>query len=64
MKDYIDEFYNEGFGLIFCKRPLDYLSKLVKNKKLYNIIKIIIKVLYTILIIGIAIILFIAKWPL
>lgn len=64
MKEYIYQFYNQGFGLIFCKRPIDYINKKVKNKHISKIINIFIKTLYTVIILALAVLIFIYKWPL
>lgn len=64
MKNYIDQFYNEGLGFVFYVKPIKKLSKVIKNKNLLNFISNIIKVIYTILAIAFAIIMFIIKYPL
>lgn len=51
MKEYIKQFYNEGLGSIFYKKPINYLNKKIKNKKILKIISFILKTIYTILII-------------
>lgn len=64
MKDYINQFYNEGLGFFFYVKPVKKLSKIIKNKALLGIISNIIKVIYTILAITFAIIMFVVKYPL
>lgn len=48
MKEYIWQFYNEGFGAIFYKRPVEYINKKIKNKRIVKIISVVIKMLYTV----------------
>ena len=52
MKELITQFYNEGLGNLFYKKPINYLNKKIKNKTLVKIISILIKFIYTILIIA------------
>ena len=33
MKDYIDQFYNEGLATTFYLRPVKWVSKRIKNEK-------------------------------
>ena len=49
MKDYIWQFYNEGFATNFYLKPIKYLSKKIKNKKVLNFLSLLIKIFYTIL---------------
>ncbi|MDD6272833.1 MAG: hypothetical protein PUA90_04890 [bacterium] len=55
MKNLIEQFYNEGFATTFYKKPVKYINKKIKNKTLVKILSILIKVLYTVIFIGIAI---------
>ena len=64
MRDYIDQFYNEGFGTTFYLKPIKYLKMKVKNDKLLNVLCLFIKILYTILVIMFAIYMFDRKFPL
>ena len=64
MKNYIYQFYNEGFATTFYLKPVNYLKKNIRNNNVLKILIIIIKILYTILIIAFAIIIFIYKFPL
>ena len=64
MKNYIYQFYNEGFATTFYLKPVNYLKKNIRNNNVLKILIIIIKILYTILIIAFAIIMFIYKFPL
>ena len=54
MKEYIKQFYNEGLATTFYLKPLNYLKKKIKNEKIINILSIIIKVIYTILVLLLA----------
>lgn len=56
MKDYIKQFYTEGFATTFYQKPTNYINKKVKNKKVAKFINGLIKVFYTVIFIGIAII--------
>lgn len=64
MKDYIDQFYNEGLGYVFYVKPINRLNRIIKNKTFLQIISLIIKILYTVLVIAFAVIMFIIKYPL
>ena len=62
MKDYLNQFYNEGFATTFYQKPIKYVDKHMKGNKI--LIKSIIKVIYTICAVCFAILMFIANWPL
>ena len=64
MKNYIYQFYNEGFATTFYLKPVNYLKKNIHNNYVLKILIMIVKILYTILIIAFAIIIFIYKFPL
>ena len=64
MKNYIYQFYNEGFATTFYLKPVNYLKKNIRNNNVLKILIMIIKILYTIFIIAFAIIMFIYKFPL
>lgn len=64
MKNYIYQFYNEGFATTFYLKPVNYLKKNIHNNNILKILIMIVKILYTILIIAFAIIIFIYKFPL
>lgn len=49
MKDYIWQFYNQGFGSIFYVKPINYLKKKIKNKQLFKLITVLIKIMYTLI---------------
>lgn len=63
MKDYIDQFYNEGLATTFYLKPLKLLEK-IKNKTLFKIMNFLLKFLYTILILIFAWYVFWDKYPL
>ena len=64
MKEFIRQFYNEGFATTFVKKPVNYLKKHIKNKKVIYFLTILIKVFYTLLIIAFAIFIFKKQYPL
>lgn len=55
MKSYIEQIYSEGFATTFYLKPVNYLKKKIKNKKIANILITIIKVIYTLLVLSFAI---------
>ena len=54
MKEYIKQVYTEGFATTFYQKPLNYLKKNIKNKRVVDILSIILKIIYTLLIISFA----------
>lgn len=64
MKDYIDQFYNEGLATTFYLKPVNFIKKKIKNKKLLTIVLFLIKVLYTVLVLIFAWFVFLEKFPL
>ena len=40
MKEFIKQFYNEGFATTFIKKPERFLKKHIKNKKMFNLLMI------------------------
>ena len=54
MKEYLKQFYNEGLATTFYTKPINYLEKKIRNKKIVNFLAIMIKLLYTILALGFA----------
>lgn len=48
MKDYINQFYNEGLATTFYLKPIKYLNKNINNKKLLKITSFLVKIMYTI----------------
>lgn len=63
MKKYIDQFYSEGLATIFYIKPIKYLNKKVENKVVKRVLEIIIKILYTIIVIVFAGYVFYKKFP-
>jgi len=61
---YREQFYNEGFGTTFYLKPIKYIRKKVKNKKAVKLLLMIVKILYTIVFISLAIVMFILNFPL
>lgn len=64
MKDYIDQFYNEGLATTFYLKPIRFIEKMIKNKRIVNFIKILIKIVYTVLVLIFAWFVFWSKYPL
>ena len=64
MKDYIDQFYNEGLATTFYLKPVNFINNKIKNKKLSRILGILIKIIYTILVLIFAVYMFLNKYPL
>ena len=64
MKDYIYQFYNEGLATTFYLKPINYINKVIKNKTIFKIVNIIIKLLYTVLVLIFAYYMFLDKYPL
>lgn len=64
MREYIDQFYNSGLATTFYLKPIKYLKKKIKREKMFNFICMIIKVIYTILVLIFACYMFYVKFPL
>lgn len=64
MKDYVEQFYNEGLATTFYLKPVNFIKKSVKNKKFNKFLVTLIKILYTILVLIFAIFMFLEKYPL
>jgi ABC-type transport system involved in multi-copper enzyme maturation permease subunit len=64
MKEFIRQFYNEGFATTFIKKPENYFKKHIKNKKIVNFLMILIKIFYTLLILAFAVFMFKKQFPL
>ena len=58
MKEYIRQFYNEGFATTFIKKPVNFLKRHIKNKKVISVLTFLIKLFYTLLILAFAIYMF------
>ena len=55
IKDYIKQFYTEGFATIFYQKPVKYINKKIKNKIISKYIVLFITIFYTLIFISIAI---------
>ena len=64
MKEYIRQFYNEGFATTFIKKPVKFLKKHIKNEKIVKFLTILIKIFYTLLILAFAVFMFKKQFPL
>ena len=54
MKEAKKQFYNEGFATLFIKKPIKYLDEHIKNKALVKFLSILIKIIYTLLVLFLA----------
>ena len=54
MREYIKQIYTEGLATTFYLKPLNYLKRKIRNKKVFYIISMIIKIIYTLLILLLA----------
>lgn len=61
MREYIKQFYTEGFATTFYQKPIKFIDKKVKNKKMVKFLSIIIKIIYTLVFVSIGIIVLINK---
>ena len=43
MKEAKKQFYNEGFATLFYKKPISFIDKKIKNKKIVKLLSILIK---------------------
>ena len=64
MKDYIYQFYNEGFATTFCLKPINFIKKTVKNKILGDMLIMFVRIVYTIFMLWLAWNIFWIKYPL
>ena len=64
MRDYIDQFYNEGLATTFYLKPIRFIEKNVKNKIIVKMIKMFIMIVYTVLVLIFAWFVFWTKYPL
>jgi len=64
MKDYIQQFYNEGLATTFYLKPIGLIKKKVKNKNILKVMTFFVKLLYTILVLVFAWYIFWNKYPL
>jgi hypothetical protein len=56
IKDYIKQFYTEGFATTFYQKPIKFINRKIKNKFISKYIILFITILYTLIFISIAII--------
>lgn len=63
MKDYVNEFYKEGIGYIFCEKPIAFIKEHVKNTTLVKIFSYLIKFIFTVVVIVISGYILYKKWP-
>lgn len=64
MKGYLEQFYNEGLATTFYLRPVNFIKKKIKNKRMLKFLSIIIKILYTVFVLLLAWVMFMDKYPL
>ena len=64
MKNYIHQFYNEGFATTFYLKPIRFIKKHIKNESTVKVLSLLIKIIYTIAMIIVAIITFKKQYPL
>ena len=64
MKEYIDQFYNEGLATTFYLKPINYINKIIKNKMICKMLCVFIRILYTILVLILAWFIFWNRYPL
>lgn len=62
MKSMIYQFYNEGFATMFCLKPINFIKKKIKNKSLKKILIILVRIVYTILVLFISILVIYIKF--
>ena len=63
MKDFLYQFYNEGFATTFYQKPIKYFSKKISNNKLLKVVSVIWMIIFTIAMIILAIHVFLLKYP-
>lgn len=63
MKELIKQFYTEGFATTFYQKPIKWIKKRTKNKIIIKIFKLLLTIVYTILVLLFASIIFKEKWP-
>lgn len=64
MKDYIDQIYNEGLATTFYLKPIRFIEKKIRNKRIVNFVKRLVKIVYTVLVLIFAWFVFWRKYPL
>ena len=61
MKNLIHQFYNEGFATTFYQKPKKFIKRHIKNEFLQKILISLLLVLYTVIIIAVALFIFYTK---
>jgi len=64
MKEYINQFYNEGLATTFYLKPMNFINRVIKNKTICRIIGILLKLLYTVFVLILAWYIFWDRYPL
>lgn len=64
MKDYINQFYTEGFATTFYVKPLKFLKRKISNKNVLKVLSVLLKIIYTISMLLLAVFIFLDKYPL
>lgn len=64
MKSYIEQFFSEGLATTFYVKTITFFRKYIKNEILFNIIRILIKILYTVFVLLLAWFMFWDRYPL
>ena len=64
MRNYINQFYNEGLATTFYLKPMKFINKVIKSRKACRIIGVLLKILYTIFMFILAWYIFWNRYPL
>ena len=64
MKEYIEQFYNEGFATMFYLKPIKWIDNNIKNNRFSKLLKIIVLIVYTVVVLLFAVVVLYLKWPL
>lgn len=62
-KVYIKQFFCDGFGKYLFIKPISYIKRKIKNKKIVNFLTILVALIYLVIMILIAKILFDLNYP-
>lgn len=60
---YVKQFFCDGFGRYLFLKPVSYLKKKVRNKKIVNFLTILVALIYCIIMFMIARIIFNLNYP-
>lgn len=63
MRNFVYQFYNEGFATTFCLKPIKFIKRIVKNELFCNILIVLVKIIYTLLMVLVAWKIFWIKYP-